>query len=168
MCRVRAGDASVRRRRFRVLLMTVFVLNGPNLNLLGAREPEIYGRTTLEDIGKALTAAAAKAGRKVEFRQTNHEGLLVDWVQEAGAKGKGLIINPGAYTHTSIAIHDALKMLAIPKIELHLSNIHAREAFRRHSHVSPAVDAVICGLGAAGYLTALDALIRLIDKKPFA
>lgn len=148
--------------------MTIFVLNGPNLNLLGSREPEIYGRATLEDIRKAIEAGAAKAGQPLEFRQSNHEGVLVDWVQEAGSKAKGLILNPGAYTHTSIALHDALKTLSIPKIELHLSNIHAREAFRRHSYVSPAVDAVICGLGAAGYLTALDALIRLIDKKPFA
>ena len=148
--------------------MTIFVLNGPNLNLLGSREPEIYGRASLDDIRKAVDAAAAKAGRSVEFRQSNHEGVLVDWVQEAGSNGTGLILNPGAYTHTSIALHDALKALSIPKIELHLSNVHAREAFRRHSYVSPAVDAVICGLGAAGYLTALDALIRLIDKKPFA
>jgi len=148
--------------------MTVFILNGPNLNLLGSREPEIYGRSTLEDIKKAAETAAAGAGREVDFRQSNHEGMLVDWIQEARTKAKGLIINPGAYTHTSIALHDALKALSIPKIELHLSNIHARETFRRHSYVSPAVDAVICGLGAAGYLTALDALIRLIDKKPFA
>ena len=148
--------------------MTVFILNGPNLNLLGSREPEIYGRSTLEDIEKAAAAAAARAGRQIDFRQSNHEGVLVDWIQEARTKAEGLIINPGAYTHTSIALHDALKALSIPKIELHLSNIHAREAFRRHSYVSPAVDAVICGLGAAGYLTALDALIRLIDKKPFA
>jgi len=148
--------------------MTIFILNGPNLNLLGSREPEIYGRSTLEDIKKAVAAGAAQAGRQVDFRQSNHEGLLVDWIQEAGTKATGLIINPGAYTHTSIALHDALKALPLPKIELHLSNIHAREAFRRHSWVSPAVDAVICGLGAAGYLTALDALIRLIDKKPFA
>lgn len=147
--------------------MALYILNGPNLNLLGSREPEIYGRATLDDIGKALDVHAKKAGQTIEFRQSNHEGVLVDWIQEARAKGKGLIVNPGAYTHTSIAIHDALKTLSIPKIELHLSNVHAREAFRRHSYVSPAVDAVICGLGAAGYLTALDALIRLIDKKPF-
>lgn len=147
--------------------MTVYVLNGPNLNLLGAREPEIYGRATLEDIKNALEAHAARAGAVIEFRQSNHEGVLVDWVQEAGAKAKGLIINPGAYTHTSIALHDALKAVSTPKIELHLSNVHAREAFRRSSMVSPAVTAVICGLGAAGYLTALDALLRLIDKKPF-
>lgn len=147
--------------------MTIYVLNGPNLNLLGSREPEIYGRTTLAEIDEALKARATKSGAAIDFRQSNHEGVLVDWVQEAGANAKGLIINPGAYTHTSIALHDALKAVGIPKIELHLSNIHAREAFRRHSFVSPAVDAVICGLGAAGYLAALDALIRLIDKKPF-
>lgn len=147
--------------------MTIYVLNGPNLNLLGSREPEIYGRTTLAEIDEALKARATKSGAAIDFRQSNHEGVLVDWVQEAGANAKGLIINPGAYTHTSIALHDALKAVGIPKIELHLTNIHAREAFRRHSFVSPAVDAVICGLGAAGYLAALDALIRLIDKKPF-
>lgn len=147
--------------------MTIFFLNGPNLNLLGVREPEIYGRASLDDIRKAVEARAKPLGRTVDFRQTNHEGVLVDWVQEAGARAAGLIINPGAYTHTSIALHDALKAVAIPKIELHLSNVHAREAFRRHSYVSPAVDAVICGLGAAGYATALDALTRLIDKKPF-
>lgn len=147
--------------------MSIYVLNGPNLNLLGAREPEIYGRATLEEIRRAVEAQAAKAGNRVDFRQTNHEGVLVDWVQEAGAKSQGLIINPGAYTHTSIALHDALKAVRIPKIELHLSNVHAREAFRRNSLVSPAVDAIISGLGPAGYLTALDALIRLIDKRPF-
>ena len=147
--------------------MTVFVLNGPNLNLLGVREPEIYGRASLDDIRKAVEARGAEQGLIVDFRQSNHEGVLVDWVQEAVSKARGLIINPGAYTHSSIALHDALKAVRAPKIELHLSNIHAREAFRRHSFVSPAVDAVICGLGAAGYLTALDALGRLIDKRPF-
>lgn len=144
--------------------MTVYILNGPNLNLLGQREPEIYGSETLDGIRQAVLARAAKAGLRVEFRQSNHEGILIDWVQEAGRKAKGLIINPGAYTHTSIALHDALKAIAIPRIELHLSNVYAREAFRRHSFVSPAVTAVICGLGADGYLTALDALSRLIDK----
>jgi 3-dehydroquinate dehydratase-2 len=147
--------------------MTIYILNGPNLNLLGVREPEIYGKASLDDIRKAVEARAKNVGASVDFRQSNHEGALVDWVQEAAARGSGLIINPGAYTHTSVALHDALKAAKVPKIELHLSNVHAREAFRRHSYVSPAVDAVICGLGAAGYLTALDALIRLIDKKPF-
>ncbi len=146
--------------------MTILVINGPNLNLLGVREPEIYGRASLDEIRAVVEARAAALGRKVDFRQSNHEGVLVDWVQEA-LGGSGLIINPGAYSHTSIALHDALKALKSPKIELHLSNIHAREAFRRTSMISPAVDAVICGLGAAGYLTALDALDRLIDKKPF-
>ncbi len=147
--------------------MTVFVLNGPNLNLLGVREPEIYGRASLDDVRKAVEARGAEQGLIVDFRQSNHEGVLVDWVQESVSKARGLIINPGAYTHTSIALHDALKAVRAPKIELHLSNVYAREAFRRHSFVSPAVDAVICGLGAAGYLTALDALGRLIDKRSF-
>jgi 3-dehydroquinate dehydratase-2 len=144
--------------------MTIYILNGPNLNLLGAREPEIYGSTTLDDIKQSALDWADRAGRALEFRQSNHEGELIDWVQEAGASGAALIINPGGYTHTSVALHDALKPLKIPKIELHLSNVHAREAFRRHSYVSPAVDAVICGLGAHGYVTALDAVNRLIDK----
>ncbi len=144
---------------------SVFILNGPNLNLLGAREPEVYGRATLAEIEKRAAARGAALGLKVDFRQTNHEGVLVDWVQEAASKAAGLIINPSAYTHTSIALHDALKAMAAPKIELHLSNVHAREAFRRQSFVSPAVHAVICGLGAAGYELALDAMRRLIDNR---
>ncbi|GAB4519316.1 MAG: type II 3-dehydroquinate dehydratase [Amphiplicatus sp.] len=144
---------------------TVYILNGPNLNLLGTREPEIYGATTLAEIETAAKERAAALGLRVEFRQTNHEGVLVDWTQEAGAKAAGLILNPGAYTHTSIALHDALKALAIPKIELHLSNIHAREPFRRTSFVSPAVDGILCGFSAMGYVLALDAMRRLIDKR---
>ena len=145
-------------------MMPIFILNGPNLNLLGTREPEIYGAATLKDIESAAAVWAKSAGKTVDFRQTNHEGILIDWVQESAREASALIINPGAFTHTSIALFDALKAVAIPKIELHLSNVHAREPFRRHSYVSPAVDAVICGLGADGYLTALDAAIRLIDK----
>lgn len=145
---------------------TVYILNGPNLNLLGTREPEVYGRASLADIEQAAMAHAEALSLKIEFRQSNHEGVLVDWIQEAARKASGLIINPGAYTHTSIALHDALKTMDGPKIELHLSNIHAREAFRRTSFVSPAVDAVICGLGAAGYPLALDAIRRLIDNRP--
>lgn len=145
---------------------TVYILNGPNLNLLGTREPEIYGRTTLADIEAAAKAQGAKLGLAVDFRQSNHEGVLVDWVQEAGRKASGLVINPGAYTHTSIALHDALKAVSAPKIELHLSNVHAREPFRRTSYVSPAVNGVICGFGAAGYALALDAMRRLIDNQP--
>ena len=143
----------------------VYLLNGPNLNLLGTREPEVYGKQTLADIEAAAKKHGEKIGLSLDFRQSNHEGTLVDWVQEAGKKAAGLIINPGAYTHTSIALHDALKAVAYPKIELHLSNVHAREAFRRVSFVSPAVDAVICGLGADGYTLALDAVRRLIEKR---
>ena len=142
----------------------VFVLNGPNLNMLGAREPSIYGDRTLADIEADIRAAGSRLGFAVECRQTNHEGALIDWVQEARKSAAGLILNPGAFTHTSIALHDALKALDKPKIELHLSNTHAREPFRRISHVSPAVDAVIMGLGADGYALALDAMKRLIDK----
>ncbi|MEQ1930719.1 MAG: type II 3-dehydroquinate dehydratase [Parvularculaceae bacterium] len=145
-------------------MSAVFVLNGPNLNLLGTREPEIYGTATLVEIEAAARTHGAAAGLEVEFRQTNHEGVLIDWVQEAGQKGAAIIINPGAYTHTSIALHDALKTVHTPKIELHLSNVHAREPFRRTSFVSPAVDAVIAGFGADGYRLALDAMRRLIDK----
>ncbi len=144
---------------------TVFILNGPNLNLLGEREPEIYGRDTLDDVRTACERKACEIRFAVEFRQTNHEGVLVDWVQEASREAAGLIVNPGAYTHTSIALADALTACAPPKIELHLSNIHAREPFRRHSYVSPTVQGVICGFGAAGYPLALDALRRLIDNR---
>ncbi len=143
---------------------TAFILNGPNLNLLGTREPEIYGRDSLADIEKACREKAADLGLAVEFRQTNTEGTLVDWVQEAGSKGAGLIINPGAYTHTSVALLDALSAIDIPKIELHLSNIHAREEFRQRSVTAPAANGLIMGLGAAGYGLALDALAALIDR----
>ncbi len=146
--------------------MLIFILNGPNLNLLGKREPHIYGAGTLDDLKSSAERKAAALGLKIDFRQSNHEGVLVDWIQEAREKAAGLIINPGAYTHTSVAIHDALKALPIPAIEVHLSNIHAREAFRRHSFVSPAATGVICGLGAPGYLAALDALKGLLDKGP--
>jgi len=146
--------------------MLIFVLNGPNLNLLGSREPHIYGSGSLEDLRRAVEAKAAALGLSTDFRQTNHEGVLIDWIQEARAGAAGLILNPGGYTHTSVALHDALKSLTIPAIEVHLSNVHAREPFRRHSLVSPAVTGVICGLGSQGYLAALDALKGLIDKGP--
>ena len=142
----------------------IFVLNGPNLNLLGAREPEIYGSDTLADIETATKARAGELGLSAEFRQSNTEGTLVDWVQEADAKAAGLIINPGAYTHTSIALLDALQAASIPKIELHLSNIHAREAFRRQSVPASAVDGVIMGFGAPGYRLALEALKSLMER----
>jgi 3-dehydroquinate dehydratase-2 len=142
--------------------LTAYVLNGPNLNLLGTREPEIYGRDTLADIEKATREKAETLGIAVEFRQTNGEGVLIDWVQEASAKADGLIVNPGAYTHTSIALLDALSAITIPKIELHLSNIHAREEFRRHSVTARAVNGVMMGFGASGYVLALAALSGLM------
>jgi len=143
----------------------VYILNGPNLNLLGVREPEIYGSESLKDIEQNCIKTAKTLGLGVEFRQTNHEGVLIDWVQEAGEKAQGLIINPGGYTHTSIALMDALVAVSIPKVELHLSNVHTRENFRRHSYASCGVTGVMCGFGAAGYPLALDAIKRLIEKQ---
>lgn len=136
----------------------VHVLNGPNLNLLGQREPEIYGADTLADIEAACHAKAATLGQQVTFRQSNHEGQLVSWIQEARGSAGAIVLNAGAYTHTSVAILDALKMFEGLKIELHLSNPHRREAFRHHSYVSLASDGVIAGFGAAGYPLALEAV----------
>jgi 3-dehydroquinate dehydratase II len=144
------------------MTLPVYVLNGPNLNLLGSREPEVYGRETLSDIETAVKKRAKAGGLDVVFRQSNHEGVLIDWIQEARTKSCGLIINPGAYTHTSVAIHDALKALEKPIIEVHLSNPHAREPFRHQSYVSPLAKAVIAGLGATGYVIALDAMAGLV------
>ena len=143
---------------------TVFVLNGPNLNMLGVREPSIYGGKSLKEIGEDCVAAGSALGLTVDFRQTNHEGVLVDWSQEAATGAAGIVINPGAYTHTSVAIHDAIRAAGRPVIEVHLSNIFAREPFRHHSYVSPVAAGVICGLGPAGYTLALDALKHLIAK----
>lgn len=140
----------------------VFVLNGPNLNMLGRREPGVYGTDTLASIEASVHALAPKLGLEVEFRQTNHEGQLVDWIQEAFERAKGIILNPGAYTHTSIAIHDAIRAAGVPTIELHLSNVFAREAFRHHSYVSPVAAGVMCGFGAKGYLLALRALADIV------
>lgn len=136
----------------------ISILNGPNLNLLGEREPEIYGRATLADLEAACLAEAGALGLEVDFRQTNHEGELVGWVQECRKGAAGLILNAGAYTHTSVALLDALTILRIPIIEVHLSNIFRRESFRHHSYVSPAATGVVCGLGFDGYLLALRAL----------
>lgn len=141
---------------------TIFVLNGPNLNLLGKREPGLYGTGTLADIEKACTVRGKALGLAVDFRQTNIEGVLVDWIQEAGEKAKGIIINPGAYTHTSVAIHDAIRGTGLPVIEVHLSNIFARERFRHHSYVSPVAKGVICGLGPLGYTLAIEALAPML------
>lgn len=140
----------------------LYVLNGPNLNLLGEREPEIYGYETLKDVQARCEAAAGEA--KVVFLQSNHEGQLVDWIQEARTKASALIINPAAYTHTSVALYDALKTLSIPVIECHLSNPAAREAFRHHSYVSLAATGVIAGLGVQGYELAVSAALNLIRR----
>jgi 3-dehydroquinate dehydratase-2 len=140
----------------------VFILNGPNLNMLGKREPGIYGAATLADVEAACIAEGKALGLKVDFRQTNVEGILVDWIQEAGEKAKGIIINPGAYTHTSVALQDALRAVGLPVIEVHLSNIFAREAFRHHSYVSPVATGVICGLGPKGYTLALEAMAPIV------
>lgn len=145
---------------------TVVILNGPNLNLLGIREPAIYGRETLADIEEMCLEAAAALDLAVDFRQSNHEGQLIDWIQEAREAAAGIIINPGGYTHSSLAIHDALRAAELPVIEVHLSNIHRRESFRHHSYVSLAATGVICGLGAQGYILALEAMARLVEQGP--
>ena len=142
----------------------VFILNGPNLNLLGAREPEVYGHETLEDIRAACESRAKALGLTLAFRQTNSEAELIGWVHEARNEAHALIINAGAFSHTSVALLDALLALQVPVIEVHLSNIFRREAFRRHSYVSEAAKGVICGLGSAGYVLALEALHRLGAK----
>jgi len=145
---------------------TVYVLNGPNLNLLGSREPEIYGHATLADVEKLCRAAAKQHGLAVEFRQSNHEGEIIDWIQEARAtKAAGLVINPAGYGHTSVAIVDALAALAVPIIEVHISNIHARESFRRRTYVSQVARAVLCGFGIHGYALAIEGLAALIGAK---
>ncbi|NMG39965.1 type II 3-dehydroquinate dehydratase [Chelativorans sp. ZYF759] len=136
----------------------VYVLNGPNLNMLGKREPQTYGNTTLDGIEQLCRRAGEKIGLTIDFRQTNHEGVLVDWVQEAGEKSAGIVINPGAYGHTSIALHDAIRAVAPLKVvEVHISNIHARETFRHRSMIAPAAAGMICGLGPQGYAMALQA-----------
>ncbi len=136
----------------------VFVLNGPNLNMLGLRQPKVYGRATLADVEKLCRARAEELGLGVDFRQTNLEGELVSWIQEARKDAAGIIINAGAYTHTSVAILDALFAAEKPVIEVHLSNVFRRESFRHHSYVSPAAIGVIVGLGPQGYALALEAL----------
>ncbi len=143
--------------------LPIYVLNGPSLNLLGVREPEIYGRTTLAEIADMVAKKAKEHGLEVVFRQTNHEGELVDWVHEARSKSAAMVLNAAAYTHTSVALYDALKALDKPLIEVHLSNPHARENFRHHSYVSRVATGVICGLGAQGYLAAIDAIASIVS-----
>jgi 3-dehydroquinate dehydratase II len=145
---------------------TIYVLNGPNLNLLGTREPDLYGTATLADVEKLCRTTAQRFGFAVEFRQSNHEGEIVDWIQQARAdNAAGLILNPAGYTTTSIAILDALYTLTAPVIEIHITNIHARESFRQHSYVSLAARAVVCGFGIEGYALAIAGLASLIGAK---
>jgi 3-dehydroquinate dehydratase II len=143
----------------------ILVLNGPNLNLLGTREPTIYGRTTLADIEAACRRRCAVRDLEVEFRQSNHEGELVAWIQQARGTYNALIVNAGAYTHSSIAILDALAAADLPVIEVHLSNIFRREAFRHHSYVSTIAHGMICGFGGFGYELALEAAAQLLDGR---
>lgn len=145
---------------------TIYVLNGPNLNLLGTREPHIYGRSTLADVEKLCRTAAERHGFALVFRQSNHEGQIIDWINEARAeKAAGLIINPAGHTTTSVAILDALLAMELPVVEVHITNIHAREEFRRHSYVSRAARAVVCGFGINGYALAIAGLASLLGAK---
>ncbi|MBR0555961.1 type II 3-dehydroquinate dehydratase [Ciceribacter sp. L1K23] len=138
-----------------------FVLNGPNLNMLGKREPGIYGGKTLADIEADCAAYAKDNGFSIDFRQSNHEGTLVDWLHEASEASAGVAINAGAYTHTSVALHDAIRAIGAPVVELHISNVHAREEFRHKSMIAPACKGVICGFGPHSYILALQALKNL-------
>jgi 3-dehydroquinate dehydratase-2 len=144
---------------------SIYVLNGPNLNLLGSREPEVYGHETLADIRERCERKAAKLGLVVDFRQSNHEGELVGWIQEAKDKAAGLIVNAGAFTHSSIAMLDALVASELPCVEVHLSNIFRRESFRHTSYVSKGAKGVICGFGPLGYELAIEALADSIDAE---
>ena len=146
-------------------MAAIHVLNGPNLNLLGTREPAIYGSTTLADIEARLRARATAAGVDLEFRQSNHEGDLVTWIQQAGAAGAGVILNAGAYTHTSVALRDAIAGSGARVVEVHLSNVHARESFRHHSFISPVAAGIILGFGALSYDLAFEALIAPAPTK---
>jgi 3-dehydroquinate dehydratase II len=147
-------------------MAAVLVLNGPNLNLLGTRKPEVYGSTTLADVQSRCREEAGKLGLDLEFRQSNHEGELIDWIHECGAQVKaatsiGAVFNPGAYTHTSVALHDAIEGASLPLIEVHISNVHAREEFRHHSYISPVARGTIVGFGVYGYILAIQGLYEL-------
>jgi 3-dehydroquinate dehydratase-2 len=143
--------------------LNILVLNGPNLNLLGQREPAVYGTATLADVQALCGAAAAQVGATVECRQSNHEGELIDWIHAAGAAHRagtlaGVVLNAGAFTHTSVALHDAIKGAGVPVIEVHISNVHAREAFRHHSYLSPVAAGIVIGFGVEGYALAIRGL----------
>ncbi|NEX48530.1 type II 3-dehydroquinate dehydratase [Pseudotabrizicola algicola] len=142
----------------------IYILNGPNLNLLGLRQPEIYGRETLDDVAASCAALAGDLGLGLRFYQSNHEGVLIDWIHEARAEAAGVIINPGAFTHTSVAILDALNAFEGPVLEVHISNVHKRETFRHHSYVSLRAEGVIAGFGTEGYLLALRRMRTLVGS----
>jgi 3-dehydroquinate dehydratase II len=147
-------------------MTSVLVLNGPNLNLLGTRKPEVYGTTTLADVEELCRQEAGKLGLEVVFRQSNHEGQLIDWIHETGAAVKagesiGAVVNPGAFTHTSLALHDAIEGASLPVIECHISNVHKREEFRHHSYVSPVARGIVVGFGVYGYVLAINGLYQL-------
>jgi 3-dehydroquinate dehydratase-2 len=146
-------------------MIAVHVLNGPNLNMLGRREPQIYGSATLADVERMVRERSDAAGASLTFRQSNHEGQLVDWIQEAGMQGAGIVINAGAYTHTSIALRDAISGSGAPAIEIHLSNVHAREGFRHRSLIAPVCVGVICGFGPMSYLLGFDAVHRILRER---
>jgi 3-dehydroquinate dehydratase-2 len=144
-------------------MATIYVLNGPNLNLLGTREPDLYGHATLADVERLCRATAQRFDLAVEFRQSNHEGQIVDWIQEAGRTGAaGIVLNPAGFTHTSVAIHDAIKAVTPPTIEVHISNIFARESWRRRSYVAPVAKGSLCGFGIDGYALAITGLAALV------
>ena len=146
-------------------MISVHVLNGPNLNLLGRREPHIYGSLSLADIEGQLREHAGKAGAELTFRQSNHEGELVGWIQEAGSRGAGILLNAAAYTHTSVALRDAISGAGAPTIEIHLSNVHSREPFRHRSLIAPVCVGVISGFGARSYMLGLDALLPILLER---
>jgi 3-dehydroquinate dehydratase-2 len=147
-------------------MTSIHVLNGPNLNLLGTRKPEVYGRTTLADVEEMCRQEAGKLGLEVVFRQSNHEGQLIDWIHEAGAEVKagtsiGAVFNPGALTHTSVALHDAIEAASLPVVEVHISNVHKREEFRHHSYISPVARGIVVGFGIHGYVLAINGLYQV-------
>jgi 3-dehydroquinate dehydratase-2 len=151
-------------------MTTMLILNGPNLNLLGAREPEVYGSATLSDVEALCRTDGERLGVDIEFRQSNHEGELIDWIHSAGPRCssgemRGVVLNPGAFTHTSIALHDAIKAAAAPVIEVHISNVHAREAYRHHSYISPAAAGIIIGFGVHGYVLAIQGMHALSQNR---
>jgi len=145
--------------------LLIAVLNGPNMNMLGLRQPELYGRATLDDVEALCAETAEHLGLAIDFRQSNLEGELISWIQECRGRAAGIVINPGGYTHTSVALMDALLASDLPVIEVHVTNIHRREEFRRHSYVSKAAVGVICGLGVGGYALALTAMAELLEER---